>query len=107
EFTNPTSPVINVQPLNQTVYAGSSVNFSAAADGALPLSWQWYFKGAAVANATSSNLSLTAVTTNQAGGYFVVVTNNFGSDTSQVAVLTVVDAAPSITLQPTNQTVAI
>jgi hypothetical protein len=107
EFTNPTSPVIIVQPLNQTVYAGSSVNFSASADGALPFSWQWYFKGAAIANATSANLSLTAVTTNQADGYSVVVTNNFGSDTSQVAVLTVVDAAPSITLQPTNQTVAI
>jgi Immunoglobulin I-set domain len=107
EFTNPTSPVIIVQPFNQTVYAGSSVSLSASANGALPFSWQWYFKGAAVANATSANLSLTAVTTNQAGAYFVVVTNNFGSDTSQVAVLTVVDVAPSITLQPTNQTVAI
>jgi hypothetical protein len=107
EFTNPTSPIIIVQPFSQTVYAGSSVSFSASADGALPLSWQWYFRGAAIANATSANLSLTAVSTNQEGIYFVVVTNNFGSDTSQHAALTVLDAPPSITSQPTNQTVAV
>jgi hypothetical protein len=38
---------------------------------------------------TSSVLSLTAVSYTKAGNYFVVVTNNYGSVTSQVAVLTV------------------
>src|SRR5262249_10167789 len=106
EFPNPTAPVITLQPTNQTVYAGSSVNFSASAGGA-PLYWQWFFKGVPIHNATSATLSLTAVTTNQAGGYSVAAANNFGSVKSQVAMLTVIDTPPSITLQPTNQTVAV
>ena len=104
EFPNPVSPVVTVQPQTQSVYSGTGVNFGAGADGASPLSWQWYFNGTALATATGSTLALAAVTTNQAGSYFAVVTNSFGSDTSHVAVLTVVDAAPTITRQPGSQT---
>ncbi len=107
EFQSPDSAVIVAQPLSQTVYAGSPVSITASADGAAPLFWQWYFNGNAIQGATDTNLTLTAVTTNQAGAYSVVVTNYFGSDTSHVAMLTVVDAAPSITQQPLSQVVSI
>ncbi len=106
EFPNPTSPVLVVQPQSQSVYSGTAVNFGASADGSAPLSWQWYFNGAALANATGSTLGLGLATTNLAGNYFVVVTNSFGSQTSQVAVLAVVDAAPSITQQPVGGVVS-
>jgi hypothetical protein len=96
--------LIFLQPLSQTLYAGSNVTFTVGAAGSLPLSWQWQFNGAAISAATSSSLTLAPVRTNQAGAYFVVITNFLGSITSQVAVLTVKDAAPSITSQPLSQT---
>jgi len=105
EFQWAGSPSIFFQPLSQTRYAGSDVTFSVGAAGSLPLSWQWNFNKTAILDATNSSLGLSGVATNQAGDYYVVVTNSMGSITSQVAVLTVVDTAPSITLQPLDQTV--
>jgi PKD repeat protein len=83
------APSITLQPLSQVVVAGGSVTFTASAIGDLPLSWQWEFNGTAIPQATASSLTLASVTTNQAGGYSVVITNAIGSVTSQVAVLTV------------------
>src|SRR5439155_25639503 len=48
---------------------------------------------------TNSTLAFNPVTTNQAGSYFVVVTNIYNSVTSSVATLTVY-AVPNITQQP-------
>jgi hypothetical protein len=105
EFQSPVGPLINVQPLSQAVYAGGNVTFTVGVRGSLPLSWQWLFNGTVVSTATSSSLTLVAVTPDRAGGYSVVVTNNLGSVTSQVAVLTVEGAAPLITQEPLSQTV--
>lgn len=104
EFQASGPPVVTLDPLNQTVNAGGNVTFTAAAMGALPLFWQWLFNRAAIPSATASSLTLAPVTTNQAGGYSVMVSNSLGSVTSQVAVLTVQGVAPSITQQPLSQT---
>jgi len=106
EFPSGTSPVITMQPTNQTVYSGTDVIISAAADGSQPLLWQWRFNDVAITNAIASSFTLLKVTTNRAGSYSAVVTNSYASVTSQVAVLTVLDAAPSITTQPLSQAVA-
>jgi hypothetical protein len=105
EFQWSGRPSIFLQPTAQSVYAGSNAAFTVGAGGSPPLAWQWNFNGTALAEATNSSLALTSVTTNQAGGYSVVITNSQGSVTSQVAVLTVVDVKPSITSQPIDQTV--
>ncbi|HLH55311.1 MAG TPA: immunoglobulin domain-containing protein [Verrucomicrobiae bacterium] len=99
------APVITAQPMSQTVYTGTKIVLSANASGARPLSWQWWFNQAPLGAATSSNLTLSAVTTNQAGNYWAVVTNITGAATSQVAVITVLDSKPLITVQPVSQTV--
>lgn len=99
------APVITTQPASQTVYAGTNVTFTVAASGASALQWQWWFNHLAIRNATNSALILSAVTTNDAGSYSVVITNNSGAVTSQVAILTVIEAKPSITVQPVSQTV--
>jgi subtilase family serine protease len=88
----PNPPVILVQPTNQTVFLGVTVNFSVTASGTLPLSYQWNFNGTNISGATNTNLTLTNVQLNQAGNYTVIITNTWGSVTSSVATLTV---APS------------
>jgi len=104
-FTGIALPSIVTQPLSQNVCTGSNVTFVIATSGGNPpLSYQWQFNGMDISNATNTSLSLTGVTTNNSGNYFVVVTNSGGSVTSSVAVLTVL-FPPLITLQPVNQIV--
>jgi uncharacterized repeat protein (TIGR03803 family) len=54
---------------------------------------------------TNSILNLNAITTNNFGSYFVVISNLYGSVTSSVATLTQA-YPPSISQQPTNQTMS-
>lgn len=92
-------PAVTRQPSNQVVLAGWDVTFEVAATGALPLGYQWFFNGGPLAGATGAVLSLPQVTTNQAGNYFVVVSNLWGAATSQVATLTVMacgDTLPNL-----------
>lgn len=93
--TNPpsgTAPDITTQPQSQTVRAGTNVILTAVAIGSTPLFWQWFFTNAAVLDATNSSLELTNVTAANAGGYFAVVTNAFGSTNTSTATLTVIVA---------------
>ena len=72
--------------------------------GSGPFGYEWYFAGTnLVQSGTNSTLTLSDVSTNNAGNYTVVVTNSYGSVTSQVATLTVV-LPPSVTTQPASQT---
>jgi endonuclease/exonuclease/phosphatase family metal-dependent hydrolase len=101
--TNP--PSISIQPFDRTVAAGSNVQFSVTAAGAQPLRYQWYFNtNILLTNATANPLTVTNAQLTNAGTYSVVITNTMGSITSSVAVLTITNAAPSITKQP-NSTV--
>lgn len=101
------APFITTQPASQSVTAGASVSFTVAATGTAPLSYQWRLNGANLAGATSATLTLSAVTTANAGTYTVLISNAAGSVTSAGAVLTVNAAAvpPTITLNPAGQTV--
>ena len=99
----PVEPDITFEPTNQTALVGATVNFSAAASGTEPLSYQWLFNGTNLDSAVAETLSLTNVQPEQAGSYSVVVANIAGSVTSAVATLTVW-VPPAITLPPTNQT---
>lgn len=93
-------PFITTQPQNVSTTTGGNASFSATAGGSQPLGYRWQFNGVNLPNgitpwnsviqgATTPNLSLSAVTTNETGFYQVVVTNNFGSVTSSVANLNV------------------
>jgi hypothetical protein len=97
-------PTITQPPTNQAVPFGGNATLSVAAEGTMPLSYQWYYDGAALAGQTRTALVLTNVGLTSAGDYQVVATNMYGSATSSVAGLAV-GYAPMITRQPTNQTV--
>lgn len=108
-------PVITTQPVNQSSVAGSNAIFTVVAGGTTPLNYQWRFNGTNLADggrvtgATGSTLTVANLVTNDAGSYDVILTNVAGTVTSSNAVLTVSAApvAPSITVQPTNQTVLV
>ncbi|HEV2195107.1 MAG TPA: immunoglobulin domain-containing protein [Candidatus Acidoferrum sp.] len=104
----PQAPSITTQPASQTVTAGQTATFSVAATGTAPLAYQWNKNGVVISGAASSSYSTPATTSSDNGAQFTVVVNNTaGSVTSSAATLTVNAAAvaPSITTQPTNQTV--
>ncbi|QWV93039.1 immunoglobulin domain-containing protein [Geomonas oryzisoli] len=92
----PGAPVITQNPASITVNAGSAASFTVAASGSAPLSYQWFKSGTAIAGATTPVLSIPSASSATAGSYYAVVSNNAGSATSTVAVLTVVYPAPAI-----------
>lgn len=82
-------PSITTDVQSQNVYAHQTVQFSVTATGTPTLTYQWTFDGNAIAGATNDVLTLTDVSSNNAGSYQVLVSNNYGSAASSVAVLTV------------------
>src|SRR5262249_7008856 len=88
-------PSISVPPQSQSVLLNSNVAFSAKATGTAPLVYRWYFNGALlsdggrVSGSATTNLSIVNVQTNDAGSFQLVVTNNYGSVTSNPVTLTV------------------
>jgi Domain of unknown function (DUF4091)/Immunoglobulin domain len=104
----PVAPSITVQPSSQMVMTGQTASFSVAATGTAPLSHQWRKNGVPISGATSSTYTTLATASSDSGTQFtVLVSNAVGSVTSNPATLTVnaVTVAPSITTQPTSQSV--
>ncbi len=104
----PVAPSITTQPSSRTITAGQTATFTVTATGTAPLSYQWRQNGTAISGATSSTYTTPAETTSANGAQFtVVVSNTVGNATSSAAVLTVNPApvAPSITTQPSSQTI--
>jgi len=103
-----TAPTIATQPANQTVTAGQTATFSVTAAGTAPLNYQWQKGTTPITGATSASYTTPTTTTADSGSQFsVVVSNSAGNIASNTATLTVNATAvtPSITQQPSNQTV--
>jgi hypothetical protein len=94
-------PSITQQPVSLTVTQGDNATFSVTATGDPQLNYQWRFGGNNLSGATGNSYTVTGTQAANAGNYDVVVSNNSGSVTSAVAVLTV-RIPPSITSQPTS-----
>ncbi len=97
-------PVIVTQPASRTNVFGTTTSFSVVSSVAEPLSYQWQKNGAPLSNqgnisgARTNILTLTTLSKADEGSFRVVITNSFGSVTSLVATLTVLD--PAIVQQP-------
>ncbi|MCX6927877.1 MAG: immunoglobulin domain-containing protein, partial [Verrucomicrobia bacterium] len=89
-------PIILNQPVSRTNSINTLATFSVTATGNAPLTYQWrrngtnLMDGPNVFGATAAILMIANVQPSDAGNYTVVVTNAYGSVTSQVAVLTMV-----------------
>jgi len=98
-------PVIVQQPVSQTVNAGATVSFNATAAGS-PSTIQWYLGTSSATNpvtgagGTVSPLTVTASDAT-AGSYTAIFSNSYGTATTAVAVLTIVDP-PVIATSPAS-----
>ena len=86
-------PAITGQPASLSVAVGADASFTVAASGAPPLTYQWYRGVDPVSGGTSATLTLADVTAADSGGYHAVVTNPYGSTSSDVATLAVSTSA--------------
>jgi glucose/arabinose dehydrogenase len=92
-------PSITTQPASRTAAIGQQVTFTVNATGTQPLSYQWQRGGANISGATSSSYTLTAQASDNGATFRVIVTNAFGTATSNAATLTVTsNAAPTATI---------
>ncbi len=69
-------------PQSQTTFVGSNVVFSVGASGTTPFRYYWFFNGSLLSFQSNAVLSLPNVTTNQAGSYYVIVSNILNTATS-------------------------
>jgi len=91
----PLLPIIATQPQSQIVNEGATVTFTVEASGTPPFNYQWRLEGEVLAGATGATLTLSNVTSLQAGTYQVEVSNIAGLTNSQPVTLRVIP--PSVT----------
>jgi hypothetical protein len=104
------SPAITGQPSSTTVTAGSQASFSASATGSPTptVKWQRSTDGtnwSDISGATSVTYSFTAAAAENGAQYRAVFTNGVGSDATTNSATLTVHYAPTVTTQPTSQTV--
>lgn len=108
QYTAPSGPTITAHPSNQTVTEGQSASFTVSATGSGTLLYQWQEDTGSWGNLsgeTSSTLSFTPAALSDNGRVFrCVVTDDFGSENSTSATLTV-NPLPVITSHPEPATV--
>jgi glucose/arabinose dehydrogenase len=107
DFTANQAPTITSHPQDVTVSAGQPASFSVSASGTAPLSYQWQRDLANIPGANGTTYTLATTSPADDGATFrAVVTNAFGTATSNSATLTVTgNAPPTATITaPQNQT---
>jgi hypothetical protein len=103
-------PAIVQQPASRTNLIGSSASFGVVAEGSPPLFYQWRKNGSALSGAGQPQLTIAPVTAANQGDYDVVVMNDFGAVTSQVARLVVNTpplAGPDLVYRLRNENLAV
>ncbi|MDB6035104.1 MAG: Matrixin, partial [Verrucomicrobiales bacterium] len=84
---------IATQPLSQNASMGDNVTFSVQASGGPSPVYQWRVNGVNIPGAVFPTLTLSNVSPASGGSYYAVVGNRVGAIDSDVAVLTIADAA--------------
>ncbi len=95
-------PIISSQPQSFTGVLGDAAALIVTVTTP-PLGYQWYFNNTLRPGETEDRIFLNPLGSNHVGQYFVVISNIYGSTTSDVATVTVL-APPKILTHPTNTT---
>ncbi len=94
-------PSITQQPLDRTLCEGESFTLSVTATGFGTLFYQWRVDGVDIPGAESDEYTVVSATRDDTGDYDVVLTDDCGVVTSNIAVVTV-KYAPSIVTDPAD-----
>ncbi len=81
--------VIKTEPKSQTLKTGKNLTLRVAATGTPPFTYEWWFNGHQITNATKSFLTISKATAANAGSYWVFVDNGPSWTASSTAVVTV------------------
>ena len=92
--TNVSPPSITSQPGSRTVLAGAAPILQVGVSGTLPITYQWYSNGVAVAGAKSASHTVVSSAAGTSATYTLFATNAIGWTNSQPITLTFV-AAPA------------
>lgn len=98
--TPPTAPNIITGPASQFIDFSRPASLNVVVAGTAPFAYQWHFGTNILSGETSPNLTITNFQPNNVGTYYVVVTNQFGSQPSSIATINS-NSPPIITSQPT------
>ena len=105
-------PEIVEDPSDQAVPTGDSASFMVVATGSSPLSYRWQKNNADLSDGghysgcATATLTISPTDGGDAANYRCVVTNPYGTATSDAAALTLTAAtAPTVTQHPSNQSV--
>jgi pectate lyase len=91
-----------------SVNAGAGITLTAVPTGFTPTTYQWRFKNADIAGATSSTLTIASAQSTDAGDYSVAIARTGGAvvvSARHSLAVNAVAVAPAITTQPVSQTV--
>ena len=99
-----TKPSITKQPANANGCVGGSVTLRVEASG-VNLAYQWRKAGQPITDATQAELTLTNLTTENAGSYDCIVSGGCNPSATSTAATVVVTPGAAITQQPSNVTV--
>lgn len=88
------APVIQTQPVSQSVTSGANVTFTVSAAGYPAPTYQWYLNNTALSGATAATLTVPNASAATAGSYTVAVSNSLGSVISNPAVLSIITPTP-------------
>ncbi len=98
-----TPPVITRQPASLTVAFGEPALFTVGVYGSKPLLYEWRLNAHPIQYTTNAQYLIPAVLLTHVGGYDVIVHNDFGSATSQVATLELTFPSPAqLTYEPSG-----
>jgi hypothetical protein len=95
-------PAIGAQPEPVTIPTGQPFSLSVAASGIGTLTYQWLLDGNPIAGANTATYQVAAATLADTGSYSVIVTNEYGSSTSETAVVVLAEQPPTITTDPSS-----
>lgn len=99
------APVFSLQPVSQTVTAGASVTFVAAASDTV--AWQWYKNGTVIAGASSSSYTFSASLPDSGAAYTVLATGPTSLTTLSTSATLTVNPAADVTAPTLTGTIGI
>ena len=89
--------IITNQPVSQVLVSGGTASLNVGISGTETSTFQWQFNGTNINGQNGATLTLAGMTSNQSGNYDVMVSNSFGTVTSEVARVTAINVTATWT----------